>query len=362
MAKNAVTERREVMGSLIRKTTGDNSVAWIQIENLQEAEVVKVWDSTKNLLSEAVSVGGMAELDLTGHPLPLSPATLEVYMDNQLMARAAGVEINGGDVWKYTYLLDLKIDGVPYQPGDAIQFGRMTSIREERQIEIYNPNVLPLYGTQIQVKRSGLSFGYEWAWLSKDGVELSKVLDIGTLASGETWVGRLVQKRDASYPPPVPNAEVEVELSVTAQATPEVLQWKDLLCRGVVRQPAREDKVIVFAMPGSLAAGVQPLEIRFPFNGSILNLYASCRIPGSEPTVIHIEKISQDDFDGTSVSPVGWVFVGEMILGAGDKSVFTPPTPVLDVTEVNKNDHFRVRLVEVGAGIRDLTVEITITI
>lgn len=350
------------MGSLVQETAGDSSVSWVRVENLNETEVVKVWDSTDNLLDEAVSVGGVAELDLTGYPLPLSSATLEVSMDDQIMARAAGVEINGGDVWQYTYLLDLKIDGVPYSPGDVISLGRMTSMREERQLELYNPNMLPLYGTQIQVKRSGTSFGYEWVWLSQDGVNLSKTLDVGTLIPEEIQVVKLVQQRDAAYPPPVANIEVEVMLNVTAQATPEVIQLTDILSRGVVRQPSPDNKVIVFAMPGSMAAGIQPLEIRFPFSGSILEMYASCRMPGTEQTVIHVEKISQDDYDGTSATPIGWVFVGEMVLEADDKSVHTPPTPVMGVTEVDKNDHFRIVVAEAGVGIRDLTVEITIEI
>lgn len=125
-------------------------------------------------------------------------------------------------------------------------------------------------------------------------------------------------------------------------------------------------KVIVFVIPGGRAVkvGVQKVEVRFPFKGEVVEVYASNRVPGTTRTVIAVEKISQGDFDGTSSDPIGWldVFLSNLIINAGEKSSRTAPSFVIGNSSVATNDHFRVRIDELGDGIEDITVEVVVRV
>ncbi|GBF32204.1 hypothetical protein DCCM_0395 [Desulfocucumis palustris] len=125
-------------------------------------------------------------------------------------------------------------------------------------------------------------------------------------------------------------------------------------------------KVIVFVIPGKvITPGIQKIEIRFPFDGEIVDVYASCSVPGTERTVLQIQKISQNNYDDLSGEPGGWVSVlsTPLMLDRGEKSTLTGNIPaVIGVSEVTLNDHFRVDIVELGPGISDITVEIAVKI
>lgn len=124
-------------------------------------------------------------------------------------------------------------------------------------------------------------------------------------------------------------------------------------------------KVIVYVIPSKVKPGVQKVEIRFPFKGTISGVYASCRVPGTTPTEIAVEKISQDDFDGVSTNPIGWqnIFSQNIVLDAGEKSTRTAAVqPIIGITDVQPNDHFRVNVVQLGDGLEDVTVEVVINV
>ncbi|NGQ95327.1 hypothetical protein G3578_09185 [Brevibacillus sp. SYP-B805] len=124
-------------------------------------------------------------------------------------------------------------------------------------------------------------------------------------------------------------------------------------------------KVIVYVIPSKVKPGVQKVEIRFPFKGTIAGVYASCRVPGSTPTELAVEKISQDDFDGLSPAPFGWqnIFSHNLILDAGEKSTRTAAAqPVIGIPDVQPNDHFRVNVLQLGTGLEDVTVEVVINV
>lgn len=124
-------------------------------------------------------------------------------------------------------------------------------------------------------------------------------------------------------------------------------------------------RVIVFVIPGGRAiqTGVQKIEICFPFSGKIVDVYASNRVAGTTRTVIAIEKISQEDFDNDN--PEGWlnVFSGNLIIDPNEKSSRTSSAPfVIENLQVAANDHFRVRIDELGDGVEDITVEVTVEV
>jgi hypothetical protein len=121
---------------------------------------------------------------------------------------------------------------------------------------------------------------------------------------------------------------------------------------------ARE-KVIVFVIPGIVRTGVQGVEIKFPFNGLIFDIYANNGTPGATDTIIGIQKCSEADYDS---SPV-WedVLTNNIILESGEKSSKTSSTSyIINTEEVNTNDHFRLNIDTLGDGLRDLTVEIKV--
>jgi hypothetical protein len=119
------------------------------------------------------------------------------------------------------------------------------------------------------------------------------------------------------------------------------------------------NRVIVFVIPGRVKSGVQPNEIRFPWNGHVVDIYATCRVPGSTDTVLRVQKISIEDFKGISSTPVGWVDVALPITLQANKK-FQESDLSFTNTEVNKNDHFRVVVEQLGTDVEDITIEVTV--
>lgn len=124
------------------------------------------------------------------------------------------------------------------------------------------------------------------------------------------------------------------------------------------------NRIIVFVIPGLLRQGVQKLEIRFPFNGTITKVYASCAVLSTDPTTISVEKNSQVIIDSGNPES-GWqsIFSTNLTIDGNKKTNNTSQLPyVISNSIVEKNDHFRLNLISIGDGIKDLTVEVEIKI
>lgn len=120
-------------------------------------------------------------------------------------------------------------------------------------------------------------------------------------------------------------------------------------------------KTIVFYLPGIPALGAQLIEIRFPFVGTIAGVNASCVTPDTiDETHIQIEKCSYANY----ILVPSWVEVlsSPLIIDADKKVHSLLEPPVIGVGNVDINDFFRLYISEFGAGIRGLTVEITIIV
>jgi hypothetical protein len=119
-------------------------------------------------------------------------------------------------------------------------------------------------------------------------------------------------------------------------------------------------KTIVFVLPDAVATGIAPIEVRFPFDGNIRSIYASCGTSGTASTVLKIEKCSDVDYEA---SPV-WtnIFTTDLTIDAGKKSSKSSTIPyVLQTPTVNMNDHFRVNVDSI-VGAKDFVIEVIIEI
>lgn len=118
-----------------------------------------------------------------------------------------------------------------------------------------------------------------------------------------------------------------------------------------------QQKVMVFVIPSKVKLGVVKTETRFPYSGRIVNVYASCGTVGASKTEVQVERCSQADYDTTP----NWVniFSTNLAFDANTKSTSGSPY-VLEDSSVNVNDHFRVNVVGLGAGIEDITLEVVV--
>lgn len=123
------------------------------------------------------------------------------------------------------------------------------------------------------------------------------------------------------------------------------------------------EKVMVFIIPSSVRVGIVPTEIRFPFKGVLVDVYASLGTVGQSKTVIDIEKCSQSDYD---TNPA-WssVLIDKLVIDSNSKSSKTSIFPFKfddNNVIVNEDDHFRVNVLEAGDGAADLTVEVVVSL
>lgn len=126
-------------------------------------------------------------------------------------------------------------------------------------------------------------------------------------------------------------------------------------------QAGMKQKVMIFVVPGRINVGPVNTELRFPFPGRIVNVYASCGVAGSTPTEIALEKCSQQSYDNNPT----WtnVFSSNLVIDANEKSSNTSSLPyVLQDDVVNINDHFRINIINAGDGAQFLTVEVIVEI
>lgn len=125
-------------------------------------------------------------------------------------------------------------------------------------------------------------------------------------------------------------------------------------------QERAEVKTMVFVL-NRVFLGVAKLEIRFPFDGKIQEVYASCAKSGNGKTVFQIEKCSQVNYDSTP----SWknIFQDNLVIDKNEKSSNTAhPTYILAEDTIIKDDHFRIHIAELGEGIEGVTIEIKVII
>lgn len=121
-----------------------------------------------------------------------------------------------------------------------------------------------------------------------------------------------------------------------------------------------ESKTMVFVL-NKVKNGVAKMDIRFPYEGMITEVYASCSTAGSEATLVDIEKCSQEQLD-TSPSWTSILGSGLTIAGGVHSSYASTSPYDLQIADVHANDHFRIRIIQAGAGIEGLTVELVIQV
>lgn len=123
-------------------------------------------------------------------------------------------------------------------------------------------------------------------------------------------------------------------------------------------QEKAETRIIVLVLTG-VVQGASKYEIRFPLDGQVTEVYASCITPGTTDTIIQVEKCSHADFIST---PVWTSILGQdVVFEAGNNSSDTSSLPhTVTVPKVDKNDHFRLNVLQVGSGIEGVTLEVVI--
>jgi len=119
-------------------------------------------------------------------------------------------------------------------------------------------------------------------------------------------------------------------------------------------------RTFVFVLTGELFAGVQNVILQCPSTGIIRNVTAFCKEAGADNTFIQIDKINTDDFKNNvdAWSPI--LYPDSMILFEYAKKV--APSPSISQQNIIKNDYLRVRIIQLGAGIQDITIQVDIEI
>lgn len=120
---------------------------------------------------------------------------------------------------------------------------------------------------------------------------------------------------------------------------------------------------MVFIVPSIVQVGEVKTELRFPYEGKIVDAYATCGVTGLTRTVIQIEKCTEGDYNTTPI----WnsIFSQDIVIDPNHKSNKTSATPYnvgATYTNVAPNDHFRLNITEVGTGVKDITVELVVEV
>jgi len=125
-------------------------------------------------------------------------------------------------------------------------------------------------------------------------------------------------------------------------------------------QERAEVKTMVFVME-RVPLGPCKYEMRFPFEGKIREVYASCGVYGTGKSEFSIEKCSQWDYE--TLPSWSNIFSRNLSIDAGKKSSNTSDTPyILSNPIIDKNDHFRIYTHTVGEGLKGFTLEIVVTL
>jgi hypothetical protein len=122
-------------------------------------------------------------------------------------------------------------------------------------------------------------------------------------------------------------------------------------------------KVAVFVIPSLVKQGIQEIELTIPFSAVINKIIANCVTAGNTVTEFKIEKCSEVSYiNGTynwsSITDEGQYFN----ISPLSKNSKTSPQPQITNNQVTPNDLFRVNFVNVGAGIRSISINIELII
>lgn len=120
-----------------------------------------------------------------------------------------------------------------------------------------------------------------------------------------------------------------------------------------------ETKTMVFVL-SRVFDGLAKLVMRFPYEGDITEVYASTSREGDADTAFQIEKCSQESYD--SAIPV-WekIFHSNLVVDGNECSSRTSNRPyAVSMPRINKDDHFRINVVERGEGIEGVTIELLV--
>ncbi|QDX94031.1 hypothetical protein EEL30_18080 [Brevibacillus laterosporus] len=121
-----------------------------------------------------------------------------------------------------------------------------------------------------------------------------------------------------------------------------------------------ETKTMIIVM-NRVTTGLFKLDMRFPYDGIISEVYASCAKAGTERTVLQVAKCSQASYDAAQE----WtnIFKNDLVFDANSSSTKTSSSPYsLKDPNVEKGDHFRVNVVELGKGIEGVVLEVVINL
>lgn len=117
-------------------------------------------------------------------------------------------------------------------------------------------------------------------------------------------------------------------------------------------------KVVVFVLPDRIKIGTQRNEIRFPFEGILTGISASCTTPGEANTVMRVEKITKESIDANQSTD--WVTIANsIIINAGERTNSQNPVNILD-TNIDADDYLRVVVDNTGLVTRDIVVEVLV--
>ena len=122
------------------------------------------------------------------------------------------------------------------------------------------------------------------------------------------------------------------------------------------KEPVQQ-KVMVFVIPSKVKQGIVYTELRFPYNGKLSSLYASCGMAGQSTTKISLEKCPQSLYE--TVPEWESVLSSELELLQDNKA---SSSYVVSNPSVDAGDHFRVNVVEVGEGVQDITITVIVDI
>ncbi|MGC5773035.1 hypothetical protein [Paenibacillus pabuli] len=120
-----------------------------------------------------------------------------------------------------------------------------------------------------------------------------------------------------------------------------------------------ETKTMVFVL-SRVFDGIAKLVMRFPYEGDITEVYASTSREGVADTAFQIEKCPQEIYDNPDPK---WesIFHTNLVVDANERSSRTSDRPYsVSVPRINKDDHFRINVVERGEGIEGVTIELVV--
>ncbi|GCD11788.1 hypothetical protein [Clostridium tagluense] len=117
-------------------------------------------------------------------------------------------------------------------------------------------------------------------------------------------------------------------------------------------------KTVVFILAEDIRIGSQGVYVQMPFNGTIADIRGFCKTTGADNTVLKIEKASESDFLADT-----WTSMFKI-----NENLIIPTNSRVSLsysllnTIINRNDYLRINIVDVGIGIRDITIQVNINI